>query len=94
MDITTRNAIGTCMWAGHRFLSTDGTRPAYCPTCEPVETVSYGRPWVQRSAVKWAAVKATVTATKCSEVCTSAKRDKCSCECGGENHGAALGQVI
>ncbi len=83
-------AIGTCLWAGHRFRAE--TKPVAtftpCPACEPV--VMGGRE--QRSNVKWTTARGKVTSHTCDAACTSAKGDRCSCECGGENHGRDLGQ--
>lgn len=85
----TKTQIGTCGWAGHVF-----TRPATagkistCPTCAPVDN---GDGWVQHSHIKWANITACVTTKTCDEACASAKGAKCSCECGGTNHGSAHG---
>lgn len=84
--------LGTCCWAGHRFRSQakPPSRLTICPDCEPVTTTAHGRPWTQRSNVKWTGLKARKTDATCDAACMSAKGDKCACECGGENHGAAL----
>lgn len=90
---TTAPRIGTCNWnAAHRFIATETIdQSACCPLCEPVTVDCNGRPWTQRAGIKWATIKARTTTTRCSEVCTSAHSDKCSCECGGRNHGKSLG---
>lgn len=79
---TTKTRIGNCLWAGHAFTTT-ATVAAFtpCPDCEPVNG--------QRSHIKWATLKTRTTKTPCDSACTSAKGDKCHCECGGTNHGDA-----
>lgn len=85
--------IGLCAWnSEHRFVAyTPADRAAHCPTCPPVTTEAYGQPWEQRAGIRWATVKARTTSTACSGACTSAKSDRCACECGGRNHGRSLG---
>ena len=79
-------AIGTCIWAGHTFRVE--VKPAAsltpCPTCEPVNG--------SRSHVKWAKLSAKVSHNECGSECRSAKSNRCACECGGDNHGAAWGR--
>lgn len=79
-------AIGTCSWAGHVIRAERKPPQTYtiCPDCEPVEMGG----WVQRSTVKWATGKGKVTTAECDGACRSAKSLKCSCQCGGRNHGA------
>lgn len=93
--VVTRTWIGTCRRnSQHRFRA-EATHaaycPAYCPTCEPIESEAYGQPWTQRAMIAWSGVKGRVTKTACTEVCHSAKCNKCACECGGTNHGKSLG---
>ena len=81
-------AIGTCLWNGHTVRA--DCKPAQqltpCPICEPVEVGGQ----VQRSMVRWTKVSAKVNdAHECDGACRSAKSPKCSCECGGRNHGIA-----
>lgn len=84
--------IGTCNWAGHRFFAaTAADKATYCPTCEPVTVESNGRPWTQRSSIKWSAVNGREGKKACDEACTSAKHEGCTCKCGGKNHGRSLG---
>ena len=83
----TAPAIGTCAWAAHtiRVEAKPAQQFTACPICEPVNMGGM----VQRSMVRWAKVGVKVTTTECDSACTSAKGSKCSCECGGHNHGMA-----
>lgn len=88
--------IGTCAWAGHRFLAERKpiARMTNCPDCAPVESVCNGSVWVQRSVVEWVGIKARHSTRKCNGTCTSAKSAKCVCACDGRNHGRDIAQVI
>jgi hypothetical protein len=39
------------------------------------------------TAIKFKAINATVTDGPCTVACTGAFSNKCSCSCGGGNHG-------
>lgn len=41
------------------------------------------------TAIRWRAVKVTLTNTVCDARCQSARSDKCACSCAGRNHGAS-----
>lgn len=58
--------------------------PGFCG-CAAAQGLPY-------SFVKWQQVKATYKASvRCDGRCHAAKSTKCVCECGGRNHGVALG---
>jgi hypothetical protein len=82
----TATHLGKCVRCGKVFRS-EVKLPTYSGHCDECEIDGW------RPMVKWAKVNGKVTATACTEVCTSAKSTKCQCECGGENHGAALGRA-
>lgn len=56
------------------------------------EQVNQGGGWVSCGCgqqVAPRAIKTTTSTRECNGVCTSATGPNCSCQCRGENHGAA-----
>lgn len=93
-ETATVTHIGTCRRnKAHRFVATTAAEMAtVCPICPAFENINeHGQPYTVRAGIGWKPVRVTVTATKCTGTCRSAKSDKCSCECGGRNHGRSLG---
>lgn len=81
MTTTTRagHAIGPCPDCGYVIASTETTQVT-CPAC------------TARVALTWV-VGAHNERMPCDSRCQYAVRDHCSCQCGGDNHGAGYIQV-
>lgn len=84
---TATAALGKCVRCAKVYRASRYVR-TYLGSCEDCRIGDW------TPTIRWSRVKATVTATECDAVCTSAKGDKCACSCGGDNHGAAHGLVF
>lgn len=88
--------MNTTTATGTRFIAT-------CKNCGKVRSYVGGKVDRYGMDVRWTtctcgkaqkakAVKGTYSErVVCSEKCTAAASHKCSCSCGGENHGADFG---
>lgn len=95
---STSFSIGTCRGCGERFRAAGKVaRFTPCPVCPEVlvpEVAGSARMISWRPSIEWKTGKGRVTSHECDGACRSAKREACSCECGGRNHGANLGRAF
>lgn len=98
--MTTPGATGTyfgkCSRCGraHFAETADGRGFCDCRAGVACELTPWGAPKCGKevcdghpqTSIKWRAVVARTTSTRCDATCEYAQSDKCSCACGGRNH--------
>lgn len=82
---STYRVEGTCV-PTYLTCTTCASDPAYLAARDAFLT-EHPRGHYPTPSAKMARLSGRVSATKCDGACTSAKGEKCICECGGKHHG-------